>query len=166
MHSVIVMKNKPTTLKDKLQIAKVILKNSSFSINKDIKAAFLEAALESGENKTQSYEGVINIHLLSHKNNINFVYIFEFECGSRVVKTTNDKGEPYDEIGEEQIVYSVNATFEVSYLSETELTEDEINKYADKYVIHHVWPYWREYFQNSLSRMEAPKLQIPLSYGR
>lgn len=162
------MDSKSSESKNKLnnvELGKIILRDSSFSINKKIKAAFMEAYLEMGSNKTQSYQGVTNIHLLSHKDEVHFVYMFEFECGSRVIKTSDGDGNEYEEFEEDHVVYTVNAIFEASYVSKEALTDKEINKYADEYVIHHVWPYWREYFQNALSRMDAPKLQVALSNG-
>ncbi|MBI6187663.1 hypothetical protein JEP98_00605 [Providencia rettgeri] len=151
--------------KNKLEIAKVILRESSFSINKNLRAAFLESALDSGENKTESYEGTACAHLLSGKGADECVYIFEFECASRVVKITDSDGNPVPESADVRVVYTVKAVFEASYISSVKLTDEELNAFAENDVVHHIWPYWREYFQNACSRMEAPKLQVPLSNG-
>ncbi|MEM7998736.1 hypothetical protein Q4R43_20030 [Morganella morganii] len=160
------MNNNLLNAQKKLSIQKIIMRESSFSVNKSIKAVFLQEMLKKSDPYIQSYEGVPNIHLLSVEDESSFAYIFEFECATRAVML-DDEGNPPDSDPSssetsERVMYVISATFEAAYSSNERLTEDELRAFAEKNVMYHVWPYWREYLQNSCSRLDIPRLQVPM----
>lgn len=58
----------------------------------------------------------------------------------------------------------IRATFELFYLLPSELapTPTEISAFCKTNVLLNSWPYWREFVQSTISRMNLPPLTIPL----
>jgi hypothetical protein len=65
--------------------------------------------------------------------------------------------------GEGKLVGEIDATFAADYLwtSEHAIEPDYLGSFSPN-VICHVWPYWREFIQNSLSRMRLPPVALPM----
>lgn len=114
----------------------------------------------------------INTVSISRKNLINEIekiqarYIrFHVQASMRYMK-----GEPTDEQmkNEEWVKEStaseINAVYCVEYAikPDIELTEEEIGAFANVNVPYHVWPFWREYCQNTCNRMNLPVSMVPM----
>ena len=58
----------------------------------------------------------------------------------------------------------VEASFQLLYALPEELkpTQREIRAFADSNAMLNSWPYWREFVQNTVSRMNLPPLVLPL----
>jgi len=56
------------------------------------------------------------------------------------------------------------ATYELTYLipKETPVSQQDLNDFARPNAMFNVWPYWREYVQNTITRMNLPPLVLPL----
>ena len=65
--------------------------------------------------------------------------------------------------GEGNLVGEIDATFAADYLmnSEHPIEPDDLGSFSPN-VMYHVWPYWREFIQNSLSRMRLPPVALPM----
>lgn len=59
---------------------------------------------------------------------------------------------------------TIEAAFLLLYsLSNDEgITEDHVKAFADLNGVYNAWPYWREFVQNTIARMELPPLTIPV----
>jgi len=65
--------------------------------------------------------------------------------------------------GEDRVVV-VTATFELLYeLKEgAEVSEEALGHFARINALYNGWPYWREFLQNTLARLDLPQLTVPL----
>lgn len=65
---------------------------------------------------------------------------------------------------QEKTVVSIMATFELTYLvpKETKVTQEQLNDFARLNGMYNVWPYWREFVQSMVTRMNLPPLVLPL----
>ncbi len=61
-------------------------------------------------------------------------------------------------------VVSIMATYELIYLipKDMQVTQDELNDFARLNTMFNVWPYWREFVQSTVTRMNLPPLVLPL----
>ncbi len=61
-------------------------------------------------------------------------------------------------------VLKANATFALTYTIENfeGLTDKGFKQFADLNGIYNAWPYWREFMQNTISRLGLPPLVIPV----
>ncbi len=87
-------------------------------------------------------------------------YRFIYTIGIRLIfssekaESSNDDYKPLLEI---------TGLFEAKYLSENELTKDELEAFSKDNVGYHTWPYWREYVQSTCSRMGfSPAFEVPV----
>ncbi len=67
-------------------------------------------------------------------------------------------------MSQDKTVVSILATFELSYLlpGDVKVTEGELNDFARINATFNVWPYWREFVQNTVTRMNLPPVVLPL----
>jgi preprotein translocase subunit SecB len=65
---------------------------------------------------------------------------------------------------QDKTVLSLMATYELTYLipKETPVSQQDLNDFARPNAMFNVWPYWREYVQNTITRMNLPPLVLPL----
>lgn len=65
---------------------------------------------------------------------------------------------------EEKTAVSVQATFELAYLlpADMQASEEELNDFARINAIFNAWPYWREFIQSTVTRMNLPPVVLPL----
>jgi hypothetical protein len=76
-----------------------------------------------------------------------------------------DGGEPPKEAEEEaHLIAEINADIAVDYIVGTPLfpPQEDLERWGATNVLLHSWPYWREYCQNTLARMNLPVTVIPL----
>ncbi len=70
----------------------------------------------------------------------------------------------YDEVTED-LPFGVNATFNAQYKVTGDIgtfSDKDISVFARAVSLFHVWPYWREFVQNTTARMGLPPLTVPL----
>lgn len=58
----------------------------------------------------------------------------------------------------------IQASFLLVYSAESleDITQENIDKFAELNGIYNSWPYWREFVQNTIARMNLPPLTIPV----
>jgi len=61
-------------------------------------------------------------------------------------------------------VVSIMATYELIYLlsKDMKVSQEELNDFARLNAMFNVWPYWREFVQSTITRMNLPPLVLPL----
>lgn len=90
---------------------------------------------------------------------------FFVNAGMRYILGELLEKEPIDE---EAIKSKIASEIKVTYCAEykirgsTELSEEEIKEFGRVNVPYHVWPYWREYAQNTCNRMNLPVSTVPM----
>ena len=65
---------------------------------------------------------------------------------------------------EKDAVVSVSAAFEIKYSLPKELraSQKQLNTFARINSVFNAWPYWREFVQNMVARMNLPTLTLPM----
>ena len=65
---------------------------------------------------------------------------------------------------EKDAVVSVSAAFEIKYSLPKELraSQKQLNTFARINGVFNAWPYWREFVQNMVARMNLPTLTLPV----
>jgi len=65
---------------------------------------------------------------------------------------------------EKDAVVSVSAAFEIKYSLPKELraSQKQLNTFARINGVFNAWPYWREFVQNMLTRMNLPTITLPV----
>lgn len=56
----------------------------------------------------------------------------------------------------------IEARFSAVYMMKDDVNEDALREFGRYNVPYHVWPYWREYAQSTLSRMGIEPVPIPV----
>lgn len=147
--------------KDGLQIQDVFLKSSSSKLAEGFDPKFdprlesLQLELRTTPKRSYLIEGV-------HQGENIAIFRVEMDLGARQVC-------PFDgEEGEEaqpDIMVQIDATFMADYvIANPELKADReaLDAFAVANAGYHVWPYWREYFSSQVSRMNLPKVMLPM----
>jgi preprotein translocase subunit SecB len=68
-------------------------------------------------------------------------------------------------MSQDKTVVSLTATFELVYIiqkQDVKITQDQLNDFGRLNAMFNVWPYWREFVQNTVTRMNLPPLVLPL----
>ncbi|WP_062267063.1 hypothetical protein [Endozoicomonas arenosclerae] len=108
---------------------------------------------------TQSYRYVRECNQFQSEDdngNVVFLYKFIYEVGLRLVDPEQDQQD------EEFIKSEIEASYSVEYASNEELDQEQIAEFSKHNVAYHVWPYWREFVQNSCMRVGASPIIVPL----
>lgn len=87
------------------------------------------------------------------------------QAGMRYIKgLPSDDEMKNEEWVKSNLASEITAIFCVEYLikSEEDLSNDEIKEFGRVNVPYHVWPYWREYSQNTCVRMSLPATMVPM----
>ena len=62
-------------------------------------------------------------------------------------------------------IVEIVCDFEAKYLSQKQLSEEELKAFSKSNVGYHVWPFWREYVQSTCARIGmSPPFDVPLLY--
>lgn len=66
--------------------------------------------------------------------------------------------------GSEQPAVSIHTAFELTYRhpSDLEVTSQVLQEFAEINGVFNVWPYWREFIQSTMARMNLPVITIPV----
>jgi hypothetical protein len=89
--------------------------------------------------------------------------IYRFNAGVRVMESDAPE-EALEGAGEGYCILEIKADFNAVYGFSGELTEDEVEYFSKYNAMYNVWPYWREFVQNTCYRMNVPALKIPFLY--
>ena len=65
---------------------------------------------------------------------------------------------------EKDAVVSVSAAFEIKYSlpKESRFSQEQLNTFSRINGVFHAWPYWREFVQNMVARMNLPTITLPV----
>ena len=146
-----------------LRIRDVVLRESTIVVRDDIDLIQfdLESAGEQSFKSTGKIEE-IEASIPSEVGSVLSVWVYKFRLstGIRVVPENE-----FDEVSNNDYepAIKIMATFESRYVSEQQLTGDELKAFSEDNVAFNVWPFWREYVQSTCSRlgMQTP-LSVPL----
>lgn len=139
----------------KLEIKGIHLANHEGRVRDD----FAPGEPES-EGVTQSFSAVTGVSKSEQTNE----YIFKFSAGVRLVEKEHQE-DSIKENTNDYTLLEVKADFYAVYSFSQELNEEELQLFAEHNVVYNVWPYWREYVQNTCFRMNIPPFQIPFFRG-
>ncbi|MEE9354311.1 MAG: preprotein translocase subunit SecB [Methylococcaceae bacterium] len=90
------------------------------------------------------------------------------EVGARWThEDESSDGEAQNQSNEDGDPLNVLATIESTYIAEYIIKEhpgdDALKEFALNNASYHVWPYWREYLMSQCSRMNLPKMALPMT---
>jgi len=88
-----------------------------------------------------------------------FIYTFQYAAGVKIVSDEEEAA-----AAEEGGLLEIRAIFDAEYTSSLEVHREEIDEFSKENVGYHVWPYWREYVQSSLARMDLPNNLISVPF--
>lgn len=125
---------------------------------------------------TARYEGDFNPKFCENKHNLTAqgrhnvtgyhkldfndksLLLVHFDLGSRLVRenpSATHNSEP-------EVCAIIEAEFIAEYVISNPLSEQSINEFVLKNASYHVWPYWRELVSSQTTRMQLPKIILPL----
>ena len=141
----------------KLSPKKVLICSSNFWIDNDY--------AESEQNQTseiQSYNSTTELRIEKIEQDAEpsktfYTYIYFYDIGIRSI----DKTSPINESEDIKVLFEIKARFKVIFRSMVELEEECSEEFGKYNVGHNVWPYWREYVQNSCQRMGIGVVEVP-----
>lgn len=143
------MKN---TAQNQLSIRQVRLRDCQIKIDEQVRPY-------NASEKTKSrfgFQGVSNLmQTTANADGMGriWVYIFNYTVGVKCSEIEETDLTSDDELPE---LIEILANFEAEYVSSEEVGEACLDEFAEGNVGYHVWPYWREFVQNSLARMQMP----------
>ena len=90
------------------------------------------------------------------------------ELGLRFVPAENSGNNSEQESAKEPDTYAqIEATYVAEYTSDEDLDKDAIKAFATRNASFHVWPFWREFITSQCSRMNLPRINLPLhNFGK
>lgn len=107
----------------------------------------------------QSYSYMVEIEEIAFSNEDEskkrFHYIFTFAVGIRLVKAEEKDDE------EASSLVMIEAKFDACYLSNQEVSKDQLDAFSQNNAGYHIWPYWREFVQSSCTRAGISPIRIP-----
>lgn len=104
-------------------------------------------------NKEYTYQlkyGFSGSKVIEKENGFNI--LTKISCGARLV----------DEESEGIIYAELEADFVIQYIIEILPEKTDLDEYLNYHAPFQVWPYWREYLQNTLHRSNLPNVVLPL----
>ncbi|CQJ02373.1 hypothetical protein [Yersinia frederiksenii] len=108
---------------------------------------------------TQSYRSMVKIEEIELSkddgSNKRFYYIFTYAVGIRLVREDDRNNDKADSL------FMIEAEFDACYLSQKEVTKEQLNAFSQNNVGYHIWPYWRELVQSSCSKSGMAVIRIP-----
>jgi len=101
------------------------------------------------------------------KKTYNIDYSTEVQADKKngyVVVITKFHFEAFTESKTQKPIILIDASFVLSYKIENfeGLTQEGFEQFANLNGIYNAWPYWREFVQNTVTRMGLPSLSIPV----
>ncbi len=149
---------------NKLNPIKVLLSGSNISsvnnIKSDIKNSNFE--VESFKSTTELIIDEISPED-EEKNNSKIIYMYNYfyDLGVRGVIECDDKKTENESEKGPNVLFEITARFKVIYSSKEKLDKSCSKEFGKFNVGHTVWPYWREYVQNTCQRLGIETLEIP-----
>lgn len=145
---------------DSLHIEDLALRRSQIEVDPDcilgLDKAKLEIQLKWGARSGR----LVNV-TSNDANETKVLFIVEIGTSVRLVDKPDDGAEvPADAHSRAQ----VDVTFLASYRVQdgAKLDQAALDEFATRNAIYHVWPYWREYLSDTLSRAHLPAFTLPM----
>lgn len=95
-----------------------------------------------------------SFELVSDKEEVVKAVSFVYQCGLKISKSADEQPEDEEHL-------SIEVSFSALYLLTEELSDECLTEFGKHNVPYHVWPYWREYAQSTLTRMGVNPIHIP-----
>lgn len=107
----------------------------------------------------QSYRSMVRIEEIAFSkddgSNKRFYYIFTYAVGVRLVRDEDKDNDKADSL------FMIEAEFDACYLSQQEVSKEQLNAFSQNNVGYHIWPYWRELVQSSCSKSGMSAIRVP-----
>ena len=88
------------------------------------------------------------------------MYKFVYSVGIRLIFKQEEEIENQENY---EPIVEIVCDFEAKYLSQKQLSEEELKAFSKSNVGYHVWPFWREYVQSTCARIGmSPPFDVPL----
>ena|SRR5690554_1287989 len=117
----------------------------------------LPASFKDGNSEIKIGRGLVRFSSFELENDNNeFVKAvsFVYQCGLKISRNSEEQLEDEEHL-------SIEVSFSALYLLTEELSDECLTEFGKHNVPYHVWPYWREYAQSTLTRMGVAPIQIP-----
>lgn len=151
------MITKKSRAQECLAIQVVRLSSSEVKKRIDLRSENVSSLVE----KILGYQGVSQVVQTTAKKADDtpvWVYTFQYTVGVKVTSNESDSEEVNSELIE------ITADFDAEYVSTEELKSTDIDDFSSNNVGYHVWPYWREYVQSTVGRMDLPSTLIRVPF--
>jgi hypothetical protein len=152
-----------------LSIQGVFLRDSTVKLKTGFVPQFVATELPLLPQYRAGPTGEFNVNATGPDDNtINFkVVVFDFAAGIRLVDQRSLKAlEENPDLADEVSYIEITATFSAHYRQQDGVEEnrlvDAFGEFGRHNVGYHVWPYWREYVQNTCARLGIPPIPIPM----
>ena len=101
------------------------------------------------------------------RHNIKGYYTLQLAKDKSIIQISIDLAmrlvRPNPDTPDEPVVCAlIEADYIAEYAMATPLKEDSLNEFAMKNASYHVWPFWRELLASQCTRMQLPKIMLPL----
>lgn len=139
---------------DALSIMHINIRESQFTLSDGFNAFNFNSITK----KPQSFRNIKKIEAIELVNEENsstneLYYSFHYSVGLRFMTPTQTEVD--------ETVLSIEAVYEAIYRSKKDLSKEALEEFAKQNVGFNVWPFWREYVQNSTARMGINSVSVP-----
>lgn len=130
---------------DALSIRDVYLGSNRANVQRDFLVKYQNiSAAEVQQLQTPLYSKKYEVS--SEGQHLNIAWLL----GLRWVERNESEEEP-------TVIAQIEAEFIAEYTIEGELGKDNIDEFAKKNAIYHIWPYWREFLCSQAERLRLPR---------
>ncbi|MEA3173810.1 MAG: hypothetical protein QOF42_1221 [Gammaproteobacteria bacterium] len=142
-----------------LLVQDIFLISSKCLLQKDFNQTQPMHALSAQTKHAVEQEVLVQVRATVDGKNMRVVRYFT-QVGFRFMESLETGAAPE---AEGKVVGEIDATFAADYqwTSEQPIEPGDLGSFSPN-VMYHVWPYWREFIQNSLSRMRLPPVALPM----
>lgn len=145
---------------DCLDVQDIFLWDSKCSLVDGLDPKYINSESLVSQLKYNVARGEVMTLNVSEKDEIQIFRVL-IKFGARWVLEDESDESSADVNETENVKAEIEASFISEYLMKSNPGQDELNEFALKNAIYHVWPYWREYLMSQSMRMNLPKAVLP-----
>jgi hypothetical protein len=146
-----------------LHIQAVYLRDASVALKQDFIPQYNDGLALTPQYRAASVGKFAEIDARHSENHALKTVVFNYSAGVRLV---DDQREPakteQPDAGQDFVYFELTALFSAHYRLDGEADEQALEEFARYNVGYHVWPYWREYVQNTCARLGLPVIPVPM----
>lgn len=152
-------KNLIKSATDKLGILDVVLHESALARNNQFDPIAL-IGMNIGQQSRMGFRAEKVVY--NEEDNPKKLFRVYVDFGVRAVNMDKEGKAPDNIENEEDVLFTIEATYRVDYSFEDDLSEKEAEEFSNYNSVHNAWPFWRMYVFNTLKLAGLPQLNIPL----